>query len=129
MATSVPFLALISFCSLAFIVQGMVIGAGAGADPAPCLTDSADPEGDSDPRNDNCESLAGGFFSDLGAVSGFFVDGIVYLFRFLTFDLVPGIPAFIQVPLALICGGGILVVLVWLGAEIVKAIGGLIPFT
>lgn len=122
MATSIPFVPLIAFCSIAFVVQGMIIVAGGSSDPVPCFTDDVE----ADPQ---CQSLGGNFFEDLGAIASFFVDAIVYLFRFVTFDLVDGMPNFIQVPLALVCGGGVLVVLVWLFAQVISAIGNLLPFT
>lgn len=112
MAVSVPIVSLIAFCSLAFTIQGLIIGAGAG-------DDAAFPTAD----------FTGGFFSDVGALLGWFADFFVFMVRFVTFDLVPAIPAFIQIPLALICGTGVLIVIVWLATQAVQAIGSLIPFT
>lgn len=119
MAVAIPLTALFTFCALALVVQGVVL-VSTDSVQLPCLTTT---------REAGCESLSGGFFSDVVAVAGFFVDGVVFFFQFITFDLVPAIPWFFQVPLALVCGGSILFALVWLISQVVTSIGGLIPFT
>ena len=113
MAATVPVLPILGFCGLAYTLQALIVAASSLGLGFPASPDFGD----------------GGFFSGIGAVAGYFVSLFGWLFSFLTFGLIPDIPWWIRLPLAFVCGGGFMVIIIDFAIKAVNAVGNLIPFT
>jgi len=108
---SLPFYAILAFCTFTLVIQGVMLGDEFAAN-LPTAPD-----------------FSGGFFSDVGAIAGFALDVIEFIVRFLAFDMFPGMPWWVQFPLAVLCNGVFLIALLAIVIRLAEGIGALLPFT